>query len=173
VSRIPLRETLAALHAESILEYQPNIGYSVVRLSHHDLAQIYAMRDALEALLLGSIASVPSESLARMQRQTDEMKIASDEADVPMFVSRNRDFHFELFGLSDDKLVLAQVERLWNQAALYQLVANYDAKHRAQVIKEHRRIVRLAKRGAMDELVIAAAVHRQAIGELDRTLVRL
>ena len=171
VSRIPLRETLATLHAEGVLDYTPNVGYSVVRLSHDELAQIYAMRELLETLLFQSISSLPPETIARMEELSDEMKRANNESDVSGFIQANRKFHFELFNVSAYKLVIAQVERLWNQAELYQLVANYDAKHRKRVITEHRRLIRLAKRGAIHDLIVAATEHRLAIGDLDRTLI--
>ncbi|WP_198018832.1 GntR family transcriptional regulator [Azorhizobium doebereinerae] len=50
VSRTPVRAALSVLFAEGLLDYEPNCGYVVRRISRDDAAHIYTVRATLEGL---------------------------------------------------------------------------------------------------------------------------
>src|ERR1700712_1479100 len=49
LSRTPLREALASLAREGLLDYEPNRGYAVRTFGWSDIEQAYAVRARLEA----------------------------------------------------------------------------------------------------------------------------
>lgn len=55
ISRVPVREALKLLAAESIIEHDPNRGFFVAPLSTDEARQLYRLRHLLEAELLSTV----------------------------------------------------------------------------------------------------------------------
>src|ERR1700744_152820 len=99
VSRIPVREALAALQAEGIVVRKPNTGFTVARFNGEDLAEIYLMRRLLETEVIRSV-DLSEVDLARMTALSQEMRQISAEASRDEYQRLNREFHFTIFGCS-------------------------------------------------------------------------
>ena len=50
MSKTPIREALNKLEENGIVTYELNKGFSVVRISHCDVEEIYELREVLEGL---------------------------------------------------------------------------------------------------------------------------
>jgi GntR family transcriptional regulator of vanillate catabolism len=76
VSRTPIRAALGALFAEGLLDYEPNCGYVVRRLSLDEAVNIYSVRATLEgfAARLAAENGLPEAERARFQSTLDEME---------------------------------------------------------------------------------------------------
>lgn len=76
VSRTPVRAALGALFAEGLLDYEPNCGYVVRRLSLDEAVHIYTVRATLEGLaarLAAENGFGPPER-ERFEQTLDEME---------------------------------------------------------------------------------------------------
>jgi DNA-binding GntR family transcriptional regulator len=81
ISRTPIREALAKLAAEGILEQSPNRRAIVVKLTREDIIDLYELREALEAFAVGKAARQPVRraDLDKLQSLTDAIRTLEDE----------------------------------------------------------------------------------------------
>jgi DNA-binding GntR family transcriptional regulator len=162
VSRVPLREALAILHAEGALSYRPNAGYFVTRLDAPALLQMFIMRELLETEVLKSIQKIPASTYEDMKDLFQRIDDASEQNSVRDIVQLNRQFHFALFELSPHQLIVAEIRHLWDNSAPYSTFHAYDPAHRKRVRAEHLRFLTLVKRGDIEGLAELATLHRAA-----------
>ena len=141
VGRAPLREALNVLAKHGPLVHKPNQGYFVAKRLPIEHAQIRRMLELLENELMASLEWPDEKTLARLE----ELHIAMSgyvEAEpwAPM-LKLNRQFHFEIFGLSPFKLVLQQVDQLWAVAEPYQAAKLSSVEARRRTVDEHKRLI--------------------------------
>lgn len=164
LSRIPVREALAALRAEGILDYQPNCGYSVARLDLTELYQLYRLRHLLETELLETL---PEDQLPAQAIILDALlhaQRATIDSDVVRAAAFNRDFHMTLFVLSPSTVILDEVRRVWNRLEFFQLpflVSIFASDNaRSEILSAHERIIDSTRRGNKRELIVECHKHR-------------
>ncbi|MGJ7546278.1 GntR family transcriptional regulator [Variovorax sp. LT1R16] len=141
VGRAPLREALNVLAKHGPLVHKPNQGYFVAKRLPIEHAQIRRMLELLENELMGSLDWPDEKTLARLE-QLHEAMCGYVEAEpwAPM-LKLNRQFHFEIFGLSPFKLILQQVDQLWAVAEPYQAAKLSSVEARLRTVDEHRRLI--------------------------------
>ena len=127
VSRIPLREALAQLHAEGILDHRPNTGFTVGRFNSEDLAELYLMRRLLETELIRS-ADLGLVDVDRMKVINKELSTVDPTTDPLDFQRINKDFHFTVFEASPLERVREEVNRLWYMSGFYRAYILYDGR---------------------------------------------
>ena len=73
VSRTPLREAMARLARDGLLEYAPNRGYAVRVFKWGDIEQAYAVRARLEGMACGICArrGIGADAVARLRECLD------------------------------------------------------------------------------------------------------
>lgn len=159
MSRIPVREALSSLHAEGILVYKPNVGFTVARFKGSDLVEIYLMRRLLETALIRSInlSLVNTEELSNLNQQ-----LAVVSADDPHgeFQERNQRFHFRFFEYSDLALVRKEVERLWYMSTFYRSLYIQERGSPSQIIADHERIIQAIQDQDVEAVIQASDDHR-------------
>jgi DNA-binding GntR family transcriptional regulator len=81
ISRTPIREALAQLAAEGILEQSPNRKAVVLKLERQDIIDLYELREALEVYAVGKAARqlVRQDDLDRLQSLNDSILTLRDE----------------------------------------------------------------------------------------------
>jgi DNA-binding GntR family transcriptional regulator len=90
VSKVPVREALQRLAAEGLVSFEANRGSVVRSVTADGAAEIYALRQAIEPMLLER--SVPRLTIVDLA----EAEMALDDADVPIGESNWR-FHRALY----------------------------------------------------------------------------
>jgi DNA-binding GntR family transcriptional regulator len=138
VSKIPVREALQRLAAESLVTFEPNRGALVRPLTAGDAEEIFALRLAIEPeLLRRAIGRHTIVDLA-----TAELSLKSDSRTL---TEANWEFHRALYDAARWPRALATVETLHAAVAPYVLLyteglggaAHSDAEHHA--LLEHCR----------------------------------
>ncbi|MGW1785532.1 GntR family transcriptional regulator [Streptomyces sp. NPDC002143] len=161
VSRLPVREGLRQLAADGLVSHVHNVGYTVTRLNQSEFDEIYLMRKLLETEVIGRLPMPPTpEQLQRVIDLNDKVVAASDRLDLVEMRLQNHEFHFEMFRLSGLKMVIDEIERLWNWAAPYHSVYLFSPDSRRAVLEEHAAMVEALRAGDNARLVQLMDQHR-------------
>jgi DNA-binding GntR family transcriptional regulator len=159
VSRIPVREALATLHAEGLLVHKPNTGFTVARFSSEDLSEIYLMRRLLETELLQTI-DFSQLDIDALSAVCDRMGEVSPDEEPGVYQELNMGFHFTLFDASPLELVRQELSRLWYMSAFYRSLYLYEVDSNAQLQRDHQKLVSAASRRNVKRLIEISDQHR-------------
>lgn len=161
ISRIPVREALSTLHAEGVLVYKPNVGFTVARFKGSDLVEIYLMRRLLETVIIRSIdlSVVDVEELSDLNQQ---LAVVSSEGTHEQFQRVNQRFHFRFFEYSDLALVRDEVERLWYMSTFYRSLYIQELDSPSQIISDHESIIQAIRDQDVEAVIQASDDHREA-----------
>jgi DNA-binding GntR family transcriptional regulator len=161
VSRLPVREGLRQLAADGLVRHVHNVGYTVTRLSQSEFDEIYLMRRLLETEVIGRLPMPPTrELLQQVIGLNNKVISAADQLDLVEMRQQNQEFHFAIFRLSNLKMVIDEIERLWNWAAPYHSVYLLSPASRRAVIDEHAAMIDALRTGDNDRLVKLMDLHR-------------
>jgi DNA-binding GntR family transcriptional regulator len=162
VSRVPVREALKALEAEGVVRHQPNVGYTVARLSSEELRQAYLMRAALEAIALRELPRLSTAQIIELTELNERIAEAVEAVDVLRITELNHDFHFVIFRASGLNLIVDEIERIWKLTEAYRSVYLYDESARRRIVREHRQLINALRRGQTERAVAIMDSHRDA-----------
>ena len=160
MSRVPVREALRVLTDQGLLEHRVHTGYFVRKRPADELRQIYVMLAFLEGQVMADIADADPATLDRLRAINAEMATYVDSPDWGPMVDLNRQFHFEIFRLSPQKVILQELERLWTIAAPYIAQKYAITEMREQAINEHARLIEALAAGDRVELQHQLDEHR-------------
>ncbi|MCW3836971.1 GntR family transcriptional regulator [Sphingomonas canadensis] len=110
-SKGTLREALAQLRSEGLLQHDYHRGYFVARLSAGDVRQVYRMRRWLETELLTSLQWPDRKQLDRLAAL--QRRAADPATGRPVRDMLREELRLLIFGLSPEGVLLREVQRLW------------------------------------------------------------
>jgi DNA-binding GntR family transcriptional regulator len=145
ISRVPVREALRQLETEGLVTLAPHAGATVAQLDPHDLDEIYAIRIALEPMLI-------AESAARLDAdQIDHLRglVAKIEASVDTpehWLDLDRRFHVDSFAAAPMPQARELAEGFWNRTQ------HYRRAHVLGMTREDLEVVHLEHRLILDAL---------------------
>lgn len=173
ISHVPVREALRYLEAEGHVHRGPRSHIRVTPLSHEEAAEIYRLRELLEAEAHRvAIPQLTEADLLRLDDCFSDMQAAVATGDVARFARANRSFHFVAFERTGNGWMLRFLRMVWDAAARYQtslfqqegweqdLQAHHDRLRQAmragdveevnRIMNEHRRVtLRATRPGAL------------------------
>jgi DNA-binding GntR family transcriptional regulator len=120
VSKIPLREALVQLKAEGLVRIMPKRGAVVSELSATEVAEIYAMRIALETLAIKK--AFPRLRPPDLIRARSVLKIIDSGAEKSQWSDLNWEFHAILYQAADMPLLMQTIHHLHNNVARYLII---------------------------------------------------
>jgi DNA-binding GntR family transcriptional regulator len=115
VSRIPLREALRTLHGEGLVVIEPNRGTICRPLEAKDLADLCALRAALEGLAVRAAAERYVDLRHEVRRLRGEALLASERGDLGRLIELDRAFHAELSARSGNAHLAGSLDACWSQ----------------------------------------------------------
>lgn len=158
ISRTPLRQALARLELEGLLEVLPRAGLVVSSLDDQAVLELYNTREVLEgaaaAMAAEKATQVDIERLASMLEE--EQPIPTDPSELRRL---NRSFHDALYDASHNRFLIKSLHGLHDALALLG-PTTLTAPGRPQVAhEEHRSIVEAIARGDGAAAEAAARAH--------------
>ena len=165
VGRAPLREALNVLAKQGPLVHRPNQGYFVAKRLPFEQAQMRRMLELLENELMVSLEWPDDAALKHLFELHEAMKGYVRTEDWSPILKLNRQFHFQIFGLSPYKLILQQVDQLWTLADPYQLAKLSTVDARARTVEEHGRLLDALRAKDRDACVAVLNEHRSGSSE--------
>lgn len=154
VSRTPVREALHRLLQDGVIRARPNHGFFVTSFHATDIDEIFEVRAALEALALRSVVNrYPDEDYFWALEQLDEvqglLEAADGEAEIIVvnehFLAMDQGFHRFLVENSGNQRLIAMVNGLWAQIAVFQKAGTHVPGYTEVALSQHREIIQLLR----------------------------
>ena len=162
ISRTPVREALAQLRNDGLVE-STSTGGNVVRvLGRDEVRELFLLREALEALAVREFVGGGSRDVSPLEAILDGQRAAAKKRDVEAFLAADEEFHVTLCreaNLPQVAALLASLRERMRQAGL-RAVTRPDRM--ATVLGEHEAILRAVRGGRADRAEKAVLAHLRA-----------
>jgi DNA-binding GntR family transcriptional regulator len=157
VSRMPVREALRQLEAQSLLHVITHKGAVVAPLVEGDAAETYALRILLESEALRlSIPLLDADDFAQAARYIDSLETETDYAEIGTL---NRLFHMALYNKAPNRRLLNLVENGLIEEERF-LRFNLEAMGLGKLAQDdHRHLLQTAKDRDIEQCVKALEHH--------------
>jgi DNA-binding GntR family transcriptional regulator len=170
ISRLPVRTALERLANDNLVVLSPRKGCIVTPISKENLSQIFTLRCVLEPLALREASSKAKPSdFMRIKEFLDET--SSVEPTLETSLKLNKDFHFMLYTLSGNDVLIKIIENLWEQSQRYRIVYFTTLRKVPRISTEHYQIIDLLLENKIDEADDLLVKHTQrSLNELIQVL---
>ena len=177
VSRTLVREALHRLVQDGVVSYHPNRGFYVASFERTDIAEIFDLRAALEALALRRVAATLTPGDFRGAR--DELdrvgKLIADAEDdeqrheaASAFLAIDQGFHRWLIEGSENQRLITIVNGLWAQISVFQRAGTHVPGWMEIALKQHAAILDQLVAGNVE--VAADALEQHIVDMKERLL---
>lgn len=154
-SRIPMRDALARLEQDGLVEIDARRGARVRELTVADVVEIYDIRQLLEPMAVRfAVAALTDESIRRLVYLSEAMDAASHEPVAGQ--AARRAFYGELYALSGRDRLAAVIMRLRDEVTRYHVISGASS-HRAHA--DLRRAIKQRDADAAAAIVERHLVH--------------
>lgn len=132
-SKTPVREALACLEQDGLVETLPRRGYLVTPVTIQDVHELFEVRAALEGAAAELAATrITGEELDRLDGLLAPLPVA-DRRTVRQNLDRNRDFHLVIARASRNERLARLIERTLGE--MTRLIAiGYETGHHAEIV---------------------------------------
>ena len=162
VSVIPVREALKVLEGEGQVTYAPRQGYTVARLDLAALAEVYRLRELLEAeAVRAAMPHLADADVEEIAAEFAEVSGALSAGRLSDAMAANRRAHFRLFEVARMPVLLRHVRMLWDATQAYRALYYNEGARRAAVDREHRQILAALRRRDAERVLALLDAHRR------------
>ncbi|MGE0845893.1 MAG: GntR family transcriptional regulator [Flavobacteriaceae bacterium] len=170
VSRTIVREALAVLAAEGLVEHRRNRGAFVAEPSWEEALEVFEMRIALEKLVVSRLAgSLDEAQIAKLRAFVDDEDRALKEKKHALSIRLGGEFHVSLAELTGSKFLMRYTREFTSKSTL--ILALYSRPVSVECgVAEHRAIIDYLASGARDDAVAAMTRHLGAVA--DRAMIK-
>ncbi len=159
ISRGPIREALQILGVDGVVRYERNRGYFVTQFSSDEMSQLYLARDLLETAVLSKLSVPSDEAMASLEAVNETIRGAGTDVDVMM--RANDRFHGDVLDLSTQRLLVAEIHRIWRMSVAYRALSLSVLSDAATVAEEHDEMLAALRAGDGARLAELWRSHRQ------------
>ena len=159
-SRIPVREALAELESEGLIELVPHAGARVAKFNLAELEEVYLIRESVEPMVIAESAEhLTAEHLVELRLTIGEIEAST--ARPENWLQLDRRFHVATYAGADLPRARSLVESFWNRTQHYRraLILELDAKAFEIVHLEHRAILDALERRSGEDAATALRSH--------------
>lgn len=140
VSRTPVREALARLHAEGFVVRLPEGGYSPAAPDLHTIAELYVVRRGLERTALHNEQGHDMGLLQALRDDWASFDNVPDEPD-PDFVLHDEDYHIRLAEASGNRSLAEILARVSERIRIVRIQDFLSPDRIRKTVTEHLSIV--------------------------------
>lgn len=142
VSRTPVREAIRKLELEGFVVMMPRKGAYVSGISLKDIADVYEVRTALEALAAGLAAErITDEELEKLERLLIAVTEAAENNDLDRWVRQDIDFHDIIYKASRNDRLMQIISNLMEQLHRFRSTSLAYPGRMKIAVEEHKKIV--------------------------------
>lgn len=142
VSRTPLREALKVLASEGLVVLEPNRGARVSLITQEDLAEVFPVMGALEALA-GELAcqNITPAELNDIRTHHEAMLAHYRDRDLASYYAANQRIHEGILAAAKNQTLTAHYRSLAARVQRARYVANTTPARWTQAVEEHELIM--------------------------------
>lgn len=145
VSRGPLREAMMRVEALGLVERVPHVGARVVTLTHRQLAEIYAVREALEGMAARlACAHITDAEIEQLSAVLDTHHAYIERVDGAAYFHQQGDFDFHyciIKASHNQKLITLLCGELYHLLRMYRFQSPRAHSRPQQALQEHMQIL--------------------------------
>jgi GntR family transcriptional regulator, rspAB operon transcriptional repressor len=151
ISRTPVREVLAMLKEEHLVEVYPQVGTYVSKINLQLIEEAAFMRFTLEKEVLKlACASFPAEELLELKKNAALQKLLlGQEGQAPEFHKLDTEFHHIIFRGNKKENVWTSITRLSTHYNRIRLLSEMERSY-DDTIRQHLRIVEIIENKEME-----------------------
>ncbi len=148
IKRTPLRDALLQLQAEGFVTFLPQRGIQINELSQEDLENIYEVMGALDSrALLSVFKKITPSHIEKMKHINEEMYRTVTTTRINAYFDLNTAFHNVYLDLSQNHLLLNQLNILRQRLFGFGTKGEWIEKVRELNYTEHLKLLELIEQG--------------------------
>ena len=138
VSRTPVNNALSILAKEGYLDFVPNQGYSVHKLTKNEAESLYEIREILEVGTIGkAIRKLTDDKLAVLGNKLQEYEDAiSDRVHRKLFIL-DAEYHAFIIGMIGNTILVNRYRDLCQRIFLRFRTEDLRLDRQREIVKEH------------------------------------
>ncbi len=160
VSRTPIREAFKLLENEGLIDYIPNRGCFAKGFTRQDVDDIYAVRAALEKLVIErAVERITADEINTLEEQCELMEFYARKKDSRKVLELNSSFHDTIYASTRSRF-MAQVLRSYKDYLdRTRKPVFYEQSYLSAILKEHQQILEAIKSRNKDAAISAVSEH--------------
>lgn len=160
ISRTPIRKAITRLHDEGLLQYVPNYGMIINRVSSEDAAEIYKIRQALDTLAsIEAMNNMTEADFDAMEALLKKTEMLEEAGQVDQVISLFTDFNAMIYRNAKMPRLQIMIQRLRDYLARFRDISLHDDIRRKRALAEHKIIFRCLKNKNEEQLRMVITEH--------------
>ncbi len=160
ISRTPIRNAISRFQGEGIVEYIPNQGVVIKRVTVKNAIEIYQLRIALDTLAsIEAMRLMTPQNYQEMQSLLERTEAAEAAKNVEQVIAYFSDFNNMIYQMSQMPILTLLIQRLRDYLARFRDISLYDNRRRRMALDEHWLIYRCLKSKDEEQLSMLIKEH--------------
>lgn len=154
ISRTPFREAIQILEANNWVYTVPYTGTYVKPITMEDIDEVFEMRMIVEPAIVKHLQDTHA-SFEKLYALTQHMEEHIEEMSDFEFMSEDREFHAELYRLTNNKRLISTYEEISEIMLRIGIHILFKPARRLEVVEEHRAIIHALEQGYGDQVLVS------------------
>lgn len=141
VSRTPVNNALGMLAQEGYLDFVPNQGYSVHKMTKKEAEELFQIREVLEVGFIGqAIRGITEKRLQKIEQQKNAYENASSQQVTRKLFIHDTEFHLSILEMANNDVLLQRYRDLCQKIFLRFRTENLVLSRVEEIKLEHQDI---------------------------------